>query len=82
MTTLIQIGNSKGIRIPKAIIKQAHLEDVEIDFEVLEEGLLIKPSNKKVRKGWVEQIDKALAKGMNEVNEFCEFDLDVEDWEW
>ena len=82
MTSLIQIGNSKGIRIPKAIIKQAHLENVEIDFEVLEEGLLLKPSRKKPRDGWKEQISKALENGVDDGNEAWEFDLDVEDWEW
>ena len=56
MTMLTQIGNSKGIRIPKAIIKQAHLEDVELDFEVIENGLLIKPLVNTPRKNWEKNI--------------------------
>lgn len=39
MTTLIKIGSSQGIRIPKPLIKQAHLEGVQIDLEVVEEGV-------------------------------------------
>ena len=30
MATLIRIGNSKGIRIPKAIIDQAQLNDISL----------------------------------------------------
>ncbi len=29
MTTLIRIGNSQGVRIPKAIVEQAQLEGKE-----------------------------------------------------
>ena len=56
MTILTQIGNSKGIRIPKAIIKQAKLEDVELDFKVIENGLLIKPLSNVPRKNWKKNI--------------------------
>ncbi len=43
MTTLIRIGNSQGIRIPKAIIEQAHLRDKKLEFKVAHDGLLIQP---------------------------------------
>ena len=33
MTTLIKIGNSQGVRIPKAIIEQAHLIDKNLEFK-------------------------------------------------
>ncbi|MEA2111469.1 MAG: AbrB/MazE/SpoVT family DNA-binding domain-containing protein, partial [Campylobacterota bacterium] len=45
MTTLTKIGNSQGIRIPKPLIQQAHLENASLELEVLENGLLIKPVN-------------------------------------
>lgn len=38
MTILTKIGNSQGIRIPKPLIKQAHLENVDLELEVLEIG--------------------------------------------
>ena len=34
MTTITKIGNSRGVRIPKAIIKQANLENTEIEFKI------------------------------------------------
>ena len=51
MAKIIQIGNSQGIRIPKPIIALANLKDLELDFVVLDSGLLITPE-KKVRVGW------------------------------
>lgn len=59
MTTLIRIGNSQGIRIPKAVIEQARLKDKQLEFKIIDDGLLIQPV-KKNREGWKEQFDKAL----------------------
>jgi len=59
MATLIRIGNSRGIRIPKAIIDQAQLNDIEFNFKITDEGLLIQPL-KRSRQGWKEQFEKAL----------------------
>ncbi len=57
MPKIIQIGNSQGIRIPKPIIALAELEDKELEFVVIDSGLLITPQ-KKVRVGW--EIDDTL----------------------
>ena len=51
MAKIIQIGNSQGIRIPKPIIALAELEDKELEFVVMDSGLLI-TTQKKVRVGW------------------------------
>ena len=51
MPKIIQIGNSQGIRIPKPIIALAKLKDKELEFVVIDSGLLITPQ-KKVRIGW------------------------------
>lgn len=51
MAKIIKIGNSQGIRIPKPIISLANLENKELDFVVLDSGLLI-TSQKKARSGW------------------------------
>ena len=55
MAQIIKIGNSQGIRIPKPIVSIANLENKELNFIVLNEGLLITPE-KKSRAGW--RIDK------------------------
>ena len=51
MAKIIKIGNSQGVRIPKPIISLANLDDQELEFVVLDSGLLITPE-KKVRIGW------------------------------
>ena len=51
MAKIIKIGNSQGVRIPKPIIVLANLENIELDFVVLDSGLLITP-DRKARIGW------------------------------
>ena len=55
MAKIIKIGNSQGIRIPKPIIALANLENIELDFVVLDSGLLITPE-KKARVGWTNNV--------------------------
>ena len=55
MAKIIKIGNSQGIRIPKPIIALANLENIELDFVVLDSGLLITP-DKKARIGWGDTV--------------------------
>jgi len=49
---LTRIGNSRGIRIPKPLIKQCGLGDVA-ELRVSPEGLLITP-HRSPRRGWRE----------------------------
>lgn len=86
MTMLTKIGNSQGIRIPKPIIKQANLENTEIEFEVVKEGLLLKPVKKVVRENWEEDIKDTLSKNRDKkdngvLKDFLN-DSDLDDWEW
>lgn len=84
--TLTKIGNSQGVRIPKPLIEQAHLENVDLEFEVLENGLLIKPVNSSGRKKWVKNISEIITKnkGLKDDGLLEDFmnDSDLEDFEW
>ena len=55
-TNLIQIGNSKGIRIPKSYIEQYQLNG-EIELIPSKSGLLI-TSSSKPRTEWEDLIQK------------------------
>ena len=66
MAKIIKIGNSQGIRIPKPIVEIANLENIELDFVVLDSGLLITP-DKKARIGWKNRVKQ------NELTAY---------WEW
>lgn len=81
MTHLIPVGNSLGIRIPKAIIIQVGFkEEMELELKVVEEGLLIAPVHPS-RKGWAEAFKEGkkedLLMGDKITNKF-----DEEEWEW
>ena len=86
MTILTQIGNSKGIRIPKTLISQANLENTQLDLEVVKEGLLIKPILNIRRKNWKNNIENILFKNQNKKDEAIINDLlndsDLEDFQW
>jgi len=59
MAHLVKIGNSQGIRIPKPLIQQAHLEGKELDIQVVNQGILVTPS-RKPREGWKKSIELIL----------------------
>jgi len=86
MTMLTRIGNSQGIRIPKSLIAQAHLENVQIDLEVVKNGLLIKPIFTLRRESWKEKIENILLqnKNIDDVAVIDELlnDNDLEDYQW
>ena len=86
MTMLTRIGNSQGIRIPKPLIEQAHLENVQIDLEVVENGLLIKPILTSRRENWKNSIENILLqnKNIDDVAVIDELlnDNDLEDYQW
>jgi len=77
---IISVGNSKGIRIPKAILEQCSF-NTEAELEVQGNALLIRPV-KKVREGW----EKAFQL-MHERNEDAlvindALDIEMEKWKW
>jgi len=86
MISLIKIGNSQGIRIPKPLIQQAHLEDSDLELEVLENGLLIKPIKNRQRESWKKNIEEVLShhKDMEDEGYLKDFlnDNDLEEYEW
>lgn len=57
---LIQVGNSKGLRLPKKLVKKYKL-DVGIVLEEREEGILIKPIKKDQKLSW-EETYRSMAK--------------------
>jgi antitoxin MazE len=86
MTTLTAIGNSQGIRIPKPLIKQAQLENKELELIVMDKGLLIQPVIKQNRSTWSQNIEQVLLNNKNKEDTAILDDLlndnDLETWEW
>ncbi len=53
---LVKIGNFQGIRIPKAFIEKAKIEDCELDLNLVEQELPIS-TKQKTRTDWKAQIE-------------------------
>jgi antitoxin MazE len=58
---LVAIGNSRGVRIPKAILEQTGLTD-EVELEVRGAQLVIR-SARKPREGWEQACREMTARG-------------------
>lgn len=80
-TNIVRIGNSKGIRLPKAILEQCHLEGT-VELEVEDGHLVVRPVDSP-RAGWDEVFTK-MAK--NRQDELLDTDTstqwDKAEWEW
>jgi len=81
-TKLVAIGNSRGVRIPAALIKEAGLRD-EVELTLAERGLLLTPI-RKPREGWAESAAAAAAAGDDLISGWdfpTEFDRDEPPWD-
>lgn len=76
--TLRKIGNSRGIIIPSSIIDQLQIEN-EVEMEIIDGALLLKPSAK-VREGWFDGYDPK--KDVAPLAELNDMESEQEDWEW
>ena len=55
--SVVQIGNSRGIRLPKNILRELKIKD-EVEMIVSNDSLLIKNIEKKPREGWNEAFSQ------------------------
>ncbi len=56
---VVKIGNSHGVRIPKAALQQTRLSAGQrVRLEVVEDTIVIRPE-RKVRQGWKEAFTRA-----------------------
>jgi len=88
---IVQIGNSKGVRIPKTLLEQLKFEK-SVEFEVLPEGLLLRPVHEKTeiesapRADWNELFRAALAEDADDAREFADWnhagltEFDEKEW--
>ncbi len=51
---VVSIGNSKGIRIPKAVLDKYQIKD-SVDVEMRDDALVVKPV-RSPREGWEDQF--------------------------
>ncbi len=80
-TRIVQIGNSKGIRVPKALLEQAQLPD-EIELQA-EHGRLIVRAAQGPRAGWADAAKAMHALGDDQLLDATTSNqFDDKEWRW
>ena len=80
---IIRIGNSRGIRLPKAIIDQYQLTD-EAELETRKDDLVIHPLNNP-REGWetaFKEMKRAGDDRLLDADSETLSEWDEKEWEW
>lgn len=78
---IVQIGNSKGIRIPKTILEQCNIHD-QIELDVKNGKIILEPVYDSPRQGWDEAFREMAANSDDSLLISDDVDMDMEDWEW
>ncbi len=79
--SVIPIGNSRGIRIPKSILQQLDIQE-SLELEIHDKELLLRPVRQKPRENWSPAFKEMHNAGEDKI--FID-DLDEQvdfDWEW
>ncbi|MEW6104620.1 MAG: AbrB/MazE/SpoVT family DNA-binding domain-containing protein [bacterium] len=80
-TNIVAIGNSKGIRIPKVILKQCNIKDSVI-LELDKDKIIIIPEHKKARSNWEKAFKDMKDNKDDKLLIDDNVDLNIGDWEW
>ena len=83
-TTIVKIGNSHGLIIPKRLLSTLG-DSKQVDIQVKDGGLLITAlTETKARSNWERQFADAIAKGFAPENVAIDIenDFDKKEWTW
>ncbi|MBL8987669.1 MAG: AbrB/MazE/SpoVT family DNA-binding domain-containing protein [Gemmatimonadetes bacterium] len=77
---IVRVGNSRGIRIPKAMLDEAGLaDDVELDARA---GSITIRSARQPRAGWAEAAAQLAARGNGLLDPAAPTEFDDTEWVW
>lgn len=79
---IIKIGNSRGLRIPKAFLEECKIKNI-VNLTVKNHSLVITPYED-IREGWEENF-KAMAENKDDYlldEDDIDNSLDTEEWKW
>jgi len=78
---VVRIGNSKGIRVPKAILEQCQIED-QVELEIEDGRIILEPKRKTPRQGWGKAF-RAMATARDDALLIDDgLDIEADQWEW
>jgi len=82
-TSVVKIGNSRGIQIPKPILEQCQFKE-EVELEIDNDKLIVRATNQS-RKNWAKAFETMADKEGDSVHfdyETMPNDWDHSEWEW
>jgi antitoxin MazE len=82
-TSIVQIGNSRGVRIPKLLLEQAGLSG-EVELQARGKEIVIRAVSH-VRQGWQERFQQMAEQGEDQLlspDLTGLSDWDREEWQW
>ncbi|MCI0442765.1 AbrB/MazE/SpoVT family DNA-binding domain-containing protein [bacterium] len=79
--SVVPIGNSRGIRLPKTVLEECKIDD-EVELNVEGETIVIKPVKHKPRKNWGKAFRKMHEQGEDQLIVDDLLDLHTLDWKW
>ena len=79
---VVRIGNSRGIRLPKAILRQCRIETT-VELQVQDDHLIVRPVHAP-RQGWDEAFAQMTQHGEDRLldGEIPPTDWDKAEWRW
>ncbi len=81
--SIVRIGNSQGIRIPKSVLEQTRLGG-EVELEVRDRQIVIRPPENP-RQGWAQKFRVMAEKGddrLLDAEAVVQTTWDEEEWQW
>ena len=79
--SIISVGNSKGIRIPKSILEQCSF-DKEAELEVENNKIVLKPVRRRSRNDWDKAFKVMHERKEDELLLDDLLDIEMKNWEW
>ena len=82
-TQLVQIGDSRGIRIPTAFLEHCRLDD-QVELELRRDHLVIRPA-RQPRSGWDDAFRQMREHGDDALLDEASLtgtEWDASEWEW
>ncbi len=83
-TTIVKIGNSRGLIIPKKLLSTFG-EANQVEIQEKDGGLVITPLVENIaRSNWEQKFADAIAKGFTPENDVIDIenDFDKKEWTW
>ncbi len=78
---VIRIGNSRGVRIPRAVLEACGIDE-EVDMKVDSRRIILEPRRSPPRTGWAESLREMHLRGEDRLLLPEATDAEFKEWEW